>query len=111
MFERGTVLTVSLGGGSGHKPRPAIVVQASNLDFPRTLVVVPLTRSESTPPDLKPLFLPDETNGLIEPSTLMIQRINSVRKSDIGKVVGTMSQDDMDRVDAALSLLLGLDRV
>ena len=41
----------------------------------------------------------------------MIQRINSVRKSDIGKVVGTMSQDDMDRIDAALSLLLGLDRV
>ncbi len=111
MYKRGTVLTAALGGGTGRKPRPAIVVQASDIDFPETLVVVPFTRAESAAPNLRPLFFPDEVNGLHESSNLMTNRIVAVRKSDIGKVVGTMSDDDMDRVDAALSLLLGLDRV
>ena len=31
--------------------------------------------------------------------------------SAIGEVIGMMSQADMDRIDIALSLLLGLDRV
>lgn len=109
MIRRGTVLLVSPGGVGGRKPRPSIVVQASGLDFPETIVVVPLTTSDSAMPDLKPTFQPDETNGLKEQSNLMIQRIGSVRKSDVGDLIGAMSDEDMARVDAALLMLLGLD--
>jgi mRNA interferase MazF len=109
MFKRGTVLTVALGGGSGHKPRPAIAVQASDLDFPETLVVVPFTSENGSTPNLRPVFLPDRSNGLIEPSSLMTHRIMSVRKSAVGKAIGTMSPEDMARVDAALSLVLGFN--
>jgi mRNA interferase MazF len=109
MMRRGTVLLVSPGGVGGRKPRPSVVVQSSILDFPETIVVVPLTSSESTAQVLKPTFHPDETNGLMEPSCLMIQRIGSVRKSDVGGVIGAMSGEDMARIDAALLMLFGLD--
>jgi mRNA interferase MazF len=109
MIRRGTVLLVSPGGAGGRKPRPSIVVQADGLDFPETITVVPLTTFDSSTPDLKPTFLPDELNGLKEQSSLMIQRIGSVRKSDIGGIIGDMSGEDMERIDAALMLLLGLD--
>jgi mRNA interferase MazF len=108
MIRRGTVLSVSLGGVGGRKPRPSIVVQANGLDFPETIVVVPLTTSDSWDSGLKPTFQPNAINGLKEPSSLMIQRIGSVRKSDVGALIGNLSDEDMDRVDTALSMLLGL---
>jgi mRNA interferase MazF len=111
MVPRGTVLAVAMGSGSGSKPRPAIVVQAGDLDFPQTLVVVPLTKNDSSELSLRPIFLPDSTNGLLELSSLMTHRIGAVRKSNIGKRIGTMSGEDMQRVDAALSLVLGLGAV
>ena len=110
MFERGTILSVSLGGGSGRKPRPAVVVQASDLEFPDTVIVTPLTGGERGDLAIKPVFVPDAKNGLLEPSSLMTQRIASVRKFDVGNFIGMMSEDDMERVDAALALVLGLDR-
>lgn len=39
----------------------------------------------------------------------MIQRIGAVRKSDVGGVIGALSDEDMARVDAALLMLLGLE--
>ncbi len=39
----------------------------------------------------------------------MINRVGAIRKSDIGRIVGALSTADMERVDAALSLVLGLD--
>ncbi len=108
MIRRGTVLLISPGGVGGRKPRPSIVVQANGLDFPETVTVVPLTSFDSSTPVLRPTFLPDERNGLKEPSSLMIQRIGSVRKSDVGGAIGEMSREDMEKVDAALMMLLGL---
>ena len=109
MIARGTVLIVSTTGGLAGKPRPAIVIQASQYDFPETLIVVPLTSLDVNDDLAMPILLPDDMNGLLEPSCLMTQRIAAVRKNDLGKIIGSMSRNDMERVDAALLLVLGLD--
>jgi mRNA-degrading endonuclease toxin of MazEF toxin-antitoxin module len=85
-------------------------VQSSDVEFPETLVIIPLTSREGADITIKPVFHPDESNGLLEPSSLMTHRIMAIRKSDIGRVIGGMSQSEMERVDAALSLVLGLNR-
>lgn len=108
MVERGTVLIVSAGGGLAGKPRPAVVVQASQFNFPETLIVVPLTSTETEKNAAMLVLLPDMSNGLSEASSLMTHRIGAVRKSDIGKKVGSLSVADMERIDGALSLVLGL---
>ena len=109
MFARGTVLIVSVGGGLSGKPRPTVVIQAAQFDFPETVIVVPLTSTDQQDNSALPVLLPDSANGLLEPSALMTHRITAARKSDVGNAIGTMSPDDMARIDAALSLVLGLN--
>ncbi len=108
-IKRGTVVTVSAGGGIGHKPRPAIVVQNDDYAHSDTLVVVPLTGELSGELVTRPVFQPDSGNGLKEPSRLMTNRIAGTPIANVGKVIGIMSREDMERVDAALSLVLGLN--
>jgi mRNA interferase MazF len=107
-LKRGTVVTVAAGGGIGHKPRPAIVVQHDDYANSDTLIVVPLTGEVRSGLLTRPVFQPDESNGLLEPSRLMTNRIAGAPIANVGKIIGTMSREDMERVDAALSLVLGL---
>jgi mRNA interferase MazF len=102
------VVTVAAGGGIGHKPRPAIVVQHDDYANSDALIVVPLTGEVRSGLVTRPVFQPDESNGLLEPSRLMTNRIAGTPMANVGKMIGTMSRVDMERVDAALSLILGL---
>lgn len=110
-MERARVITAAMGGGSGHKPRPVLVVQASDFESDDTLVVVPFTSGQSSDLTTKPVFRPDGVNGLLEASSLMTHRISAVRKSDVGTIIGKLSPDDMERVDLALALVLGLQTI
>jgi mRNA interferase MazF len=108
-YRRGAVVTVAVGGGMGHKPRPAIVVQHDEYANSDILIVVPLTGEVSGNLVTRPVFQPDENNGLLQPSRLMTNRIAGTPIANVGKAVGFMSADDMGRVDEALSLILGLE--
>ncbi len=109
MVARGAILIVSTGGRVRGKPRPAVVVQELRLDFAETIIVVPLSSYEAVEDPATPILAPDDVNGLSEASRFMTHRIGAIPKSDIGKVIGTLSPEDMERVDAALSLVLGLN--
>jgi mRNA interferase MazF len=109
-IERGSVITVAAGGGMGHKPRPAIVVQSDDYSQSDTLIIVPLTGETRGEAITRPIFSPDDSNGLQQVCRMMTNRIMGVPIANVGKVVGKMSPEDLERVDAALSLILGLDR-
>jgi mRNA interferase MazF len=85
-----------------------IVVQASRIDFPDTLLVVPLTSREVSDNVLTPMLLPDDQNGLQDASRAVVNRVGPIRKSDIGHVAGTLSAADIERIDLALQTVLGL---
>ncbi len=108
MAARGTVLIVSTGGGFRAKPRPAVVIQDSRYEFAETIIVVPLTSFEIDEDPAMPLFLPDGGNGLAEASRFMTQRMGAIPKSDVGRVIGVLSEEDLERVDLALQMVLGL---
>jgi mRNA interferase MazF len=107
-FKRGTVVTAAARGVSGRKPRPAIVVQSNDYSHDELVVIVPLTSETGGSLLTRPVFAPDQTNGLREASRLMSDRIGSAPLSRLGNSIGTMSSEDMDRVDSALRLLLDL---
>ncbi len=110
MVKRGTVVIVSAGGGIGHKPRPAIVVQHDDYESVDTLIVIPMTKEVEGNLVTRPVFQPDSANGLREPSRLMTNRIAGTPVANVGKIIGILSDADMERVDASLLLVLGLDR-
>ena len=109
MIARGATVIVSSGSGVSRKPRPAIVIQAADFDFPETVIVVPLTGQLVDDNMIMPLLTPDPQNGIEGVSRAMIHRMGAVRKSDIGRVIGNLSREDIEKVDMALSLVLGLN--
>ena len=107
---RGTVITIKPSESAGDKPRPAIVVQSDDFETPDTLIIVPLTSEIANNLLTLPVIMPDDNNGLKEPSRLMTNRMTGAARFQIGRVIGRISERDMERVDAALMLALGLGR-
>lgn len=66
--------------------------------FSSSLQPAPLTR---------PRFEPDASKGLRVLSELMVDLITSVRRSDIGKLVGFLTQADLRRAERAVLMMLG----
>jgi mRNA interferase MazF len=67
-----------------------------------------LTSQELPVMALRPQVEPSVSNGLIVPSRLMIDKLMTVRRDKIGKHIGRLSATDMDALDRAIALYLGL---
>ena len=107
-MKRGDVVTVATGVGFGGKPRPALIVQSDAYVTLTTVVVALLTSDLADTPITRPHFLPDATNGLREPSNLMIDVLVTARRDKVGKVIGRFGAAEMARAEGALLVFLGV---
>jgi mRNA interferase MazF len=106
-MQRGDLVTVALQGDSG-KPRPALVVQADRFATTATVIVLPLTGTLLDLPLLRVTLEPSETNGLHQPSQVMVHRPQIVARDRIGGVIGRLDEATMLAVNRLLALVLGL---
>lgn len=109
-MRRGDVFTVSLRGAAG-KPRPGIVVHVDELiraDHP--VLVCPLTSDVIPGLVSRPRIDPSAGNGLRVTSQAMVDRITAALPREVGRIVGRLSEADVDRLDLALMIVLGLMR-
>ncbi|WP_354681221.1 type II toxin-antitoxin system PemK/MazF family toxin [Cupriavidus plantarum] len=51
---------------------------------------------------------PDEQNGLREISEIMVDKLQSPLRTEIGKVIGRLASGRMAEVDRALTVWLGI---
>ena len=107
-LKRGDVVTVAAGGGFGGKPRPGLIIQCDDYHDLPTVVVALFTIELVKSSDLRRRVDPSEGNGLLVSSDLMTDVMITVRKDRIGKVIGSLSTEDMARIDRALLVFLGL---
>lgn len=107
-MKRGDIVTIATGGGFGGKPRPAVIVQSDEFADIPTLLVAPFTSELSDAHVLRLRFQPDSGNGLRETSDLMTDILVTARRDKVANVIGTLSPEDMGRIDRALLLILGL---
>lgn len=110
MIRRGDVVIAALTGEAGHKPRPAVIVQDDALAETTTVLVVPFTSSVEGRLISRPLFQPDDENGLEKPSCLMTDRLMPTNRSSIRDTIGHLSPAEMTRVETALLAFLGMAR-
>jgi mRNA interferase MazF len=61
-------------------------------------------------PLLRMLIEPTERNGLSSASRLMIDMITTVPKARLGKRIGKLNDEDVVRLNRALTLFVGLAR-
>jgi mRNA interferase MazF len=102
---RGELWTVS-GGVYAAKPRPAIIIQDDLFSATESVVVVPLTTTVADAP-LARVAVP-ATTGIVQPSFAMVDKITTVRRSNLGARVGRVSTTVMANIERSLMVLLGL---
>jgi mRNA interferase MazF len=107
-LKRGDLTTVIVPGDYG-KPRPAVVIQSDLFDGIHSVVVL-LTSSHQRPdlPLIRYSLIPTESNGLILPTDVMIDKIFTLPRTRAGGKIGHLKKSEMSEITAALALFLAL---
>ncbi len=109
IIARGDVVMVAQKGVYEGKPRPAVVVQADRLTDHDSIVVCLVTDAKgATAAPFRVPVKPSYANGLAKPSLIEADRIVTIRRKNIGKVVGTLEDPILGLLSTALGAFLGL---
>jgi len=102
---RGELWTVA-GGVYAGKPRPALIIQDDLFDATESVVVIPLTTTVTDAPIAR-IAIPT-TTGIAQPSFAMIDKITTVRRSNLGTRIGRVPTTLMADIERSLMVFLGL---
>lgn len=106
-MQRGEIWTQSGGPDYAGKPRPVVILQSDELSDTKSIITCGLTTQRSPPLYSRPQIEPDPANGLRERSEVMTDKISAVARSKLSERVGVLADEDMERVENALLLVLG----
>jgi len=107
-MKRGEIWTVSGGKDYAGKPRPAVIVQDDVFAATASITICALTTDDTDAPLFRLPVRPSERNGLRSPCQLMVDKITTVPKTKVGTRVGRLDDDDVDRLNRAMVIFLGL---
>ena len=105
-MRRGDIVTVA-GGVYAKKPRPALIVQDDRFDATDSVTVCPFTSTAVDAPLLRVPVTADDVNGLDQGSYLTVDKITTVRRSNVGEVVGRLEAPTMVEFERRLLVFLG----
>jgi mRNA interferase MazF len=106
--KRGDIWTVSGGPGYAGKPRPAVVVQDDRFEATSSVTLCAFTTDPTDAPLMRLVVIPTARNGLKQPSRLMVDKITTVRKVRLGDHIGRLDDEDLMRLNRAMTVFLGL---
>lgn len=107
-MRRGEVWTASGGPDYAGKPRPVVVVQDNRFDATASITVCGFTTDQTEAPLFRLAISPSAENGLEVPSCLMVDKLTTMPRSKLGRCVGSLSDQDMPRLNRAIVVFLGL---
>jgi mRNA interferase MazF len=110
-MKRGEIWTVAGGKNYAGKPRPAVIVQDDRFDATASITICAFTTDPTDAPLFRLLVIPDERNGLHEPSRLMVDKLTTVPKAKLGARIGSLGDEDLVRLNRAMIVFLGLAAV
>lgn len=96
------------GGVDASKPRPALIVQDDRYDATASVTVLPLTTTPVDAPLLRIAVPATATTGIAQESFVMVDKLTTVRRSNVRERVGRLTADQLVEVERALLAFLGL---
>lgn len=108
-MKRGDIWTVAGRSDYSGKPRPCVILQDDRFTETASVIVCGFSTDDTVAPIFRLPVEPNEKNGLRSKSTLMVDKINSVPRSKLGRQVGTLDTDDMSRLNRAILTFLGMN--
>ncbi len=106
-MRRSEVWTVS-GPGYAGKPRPAVIVQDDRFDASASITICVFTTDNTEAPLFRIPVTPSESNGLRSVSRLMVDKVTTVSKEQLGARIGQLDDADVMRMNRAILVFLGL---
>lgn len=106
-MKRGDIVIVAAPGDYG-KPRPAVVIQSDELNHTGSILVCLLTTTHRNAPFHRLPLEPTSSNGLKEPSDVMVDKIFALARSKCGVPIGHLTRDQIIALNHTLSLVIGL---
>ena len=112
-MKRGEIYFANLSpavGSEMDKRRPVLIISNdANNNAARTVTILPITSNVSRVYPFEVLLQPEDS-GLVKPSKVQAQQVRTISKQRMGvDVLGSLSTELMQLVNAALKLHLGLD--
>lgn len=105
-MRRGEIWTAAGKGTYGSKPRPVLIIQADEMPTVDSLTILPLTSDETDAPLIR-VPVPEDL-GLSKSSRIMIDKIQTIRRTDLGERIGALPHDALLRVERSLLVFLGI---
>ena len=104
----GEVWTAAGGPSYAGKTRPVVIVQDDRFDATASITVCGFTTDPTEAPLFRLTIEPATENGLAAPSRLMVDKLTTVPRANLGRRVGRLADTDMLRLNRALVVFLGL---
>ncbi|AIY00825.1 hypothetical protein ART_1226 [Arthrobacter sp. PAMC 25486] len=104
---RDEIWTVA-GGVCSSKPRPALMMQDGRFEATESITVLPLTSTLVDAPLLRIAVQPTELSGSLRDSYIMVDKLTTVRRSNVQSRVGRLTPTQLDQVERALLVFLGI---
>jgi mRNA interferase MazF len=107
-LKRGDLAIVSAPGSYG-KPRPSVIIQSDLYEGTGSLVVLLMTtKLHPDSPLIRYNILPTATNGLNEPTDVMIDKLFTVPRERMGERIGRLTAAQMAEITSELAVFLGM---
>lgn len=107
-MKRGEIWTVAGGKDYAGKPRPVVIIQEDSFDATNSITICAFTTAPVDAPLFRLPVEPNDRNGLHSSCRLMVDKITTVPKSKVGARIGRMDDEDMVRLNQAVTIFLGL---
>ena len=110
-MNRGEIWTVA-GGVYAAKPRPAVIVQDDLFDATSSVIVAPMTSTLLDAPLMRIRISGGDgrLSGLDRDSDVMIDKLTTVRRSNVYTRVGRLTAEQLVEIERAMMAFLGLAR-
>ena len=107
-MKRGEIWTAAAGSGDVGKPRPVVIIQDDLFDATASVTICAFTTDETDAPLLRIPVDADATTGIRQPRRLMVDKIATVPRTELGERIGQLSDDDLTRLGRSIVVFLGL---
>jgi len=106
-MKRGEVWTLR-DDRDGGKARPVVIVQSDLADASDSVILTLFTTFANQAVDGRVAVEPAATNGLLLPSFVMVEKLLTVRRSELGARVGSLTDEQMHDISRQLAQVLGI---
>ena len=111
VFKKGDIVSVSKSAGSSEKgAHLGIILQADwfNIGMPPSYIVSLISSKVYPELDFRPILKPDNKNCLSALSQVVIDKVQTIKSSQIVSKVGQVDKQQMREIHGCLKAILGL---